>query len=152
VIDETEDLRILNTTIANGSPAQLGNGAELTLSNATGYVRNSVLGQSGAAFGKVCLLGAGNSVTFSHNKIQDVSCGTLATASLGIQALATTPCTNAPPGVGGCKVHALTATSPAINAGDSGFCTVGHGTDRDQREYTRVGTCDAGAYERDGVP
>lgn len=151
-IDDVDDLRILNTTIANGHPSANGDGAELSLFRANGYVYNSVLGQSGSAFGRVCLLGPGNSVAFAHNVIQDVSCGTPATASLGLQPLATVACNLAPPGVGGCKMHALSSTSPAIGAADNGFCTAGHGTNDDQRQYLRDSDCDAGSYERNATP
>jgi hypothetical protein len=42
---------------------------------------------------------------------------------------------------------ALPAGSPAIDAGNDGVCTA-----LDQRDYTRVGTCDIGAYEYGGAP
>ncbi|MFP4345191.1 MAG: choice-of-anchor Q domain-containing protein, partial [Anaerolineales bacterium] len=45
------------------------------------------------------------------------------------------------------QTMALQPGSPAIDAGNESACTA-----LDQRDYTRVGTCDIGAYEYGGAP
>ena len=154
-IDDADDLRIIHSTITDGSTdvSGPGQGAELALYGSNGYVANSVLGRTGAAAGQVCLLGAGNTVSFgTGNKIQDASCGTAATADLGLLGLSTSACTSPPAGLTGCRVHALTSTSPARNTASNTYCSIGHGTTADQRWYRRLGACDAGSYEYGGTP
>lgn len=154
-IDDADDLEIIHSTITNGSTLASGpgQGAELALYGSNGYVANSVLGRTGAAAGQVCLLGAGNTVTFgTGNKIQDASCGTAATADLGLLGLSTSACMSPPAGLTGCRVHALTATSPARNTASNAYCSIARGTSTDQRWYLRLGACDAGSYEYGGTP
>lgn len=45
------------------------------------------------------------------------------------------------------KTHALLTGSPAIDQGFNSACEL-----KDQRDHVRVGLCDIGAYEYDGVP
>jgi hypothetical protein len=45
------------------------------------------------------------------------------------------------------RTVALQAGSPAINAGKQTTCSAAPVSNRDQRGFTRVGTCDIGAYE-----
>ncbi len=151
-IEDTADLRINHSTIVNGQPAGAGVGAELAVSYSQGYVANSILGSGGNAVGSVCALGPGNTLSFISSKIQDTSCGTAATANLGINAITTAACTYAPVGLLGCRVHPIQSTSPARNTGSPTYCTAGFGTNRDQRHYNRSGACDAGSYEYGGTP
>jgi len=52
------------------------------------------------------------------------------------------------------ETHALLVGSPAIAHGDPAGCTdtLGELLRRDERGALRIGRCDLGAYERDGIP
>lgn len=155
LLDTIPDLRVLHSTIVDGAgPAGgVSNGNALQIARATGYVRNSIIGQTGNPRGDLCALGPSNAVAFGNDIVQDTSCGPAATATLGLLALQASACgIYAPATLGGCMVHPLQSTSPARNFAAAAYCTAGHGTLWDQREYIRPGTCDAGAYEYDGVP
>jgi len=113
---------------------------------------SNIVGSGGSPVGTACSLGPGNTLYFDSNKIQDSSCGTLAAPNLGINALVTAACTHAPAGLLGCRVHPIRSTSHARNAGNPNYCTAGFNTSTDQRDYNRVGVCDAGSYENGGTP
>jgi hypothetical protein len=153
-LESIPDLRVLHSTIVDGSgpPGALSNGNALHIGFSTGYVRNSIIGQTGGPRGNLCTFAPGNAVTFANDIVGDATCGPAATPGLGLQGLQQVACTYPAPSLGGCILHPLLSTSAARNFADAMYCTAGHGTNRDQREYLRPGTCDAGAYEYDGVP
>jgi hypothetical protein len=155
LLDTIPDLRVIHSTIVNGAGPAGGpsNGNALQIARATGYVRNSVIGQTGNLNGNQCTLGPNNVVTFANDIVKDASCGPAATANLGLLSLTASACGNyAPASLTGCMVHPLLSVSPARDFASAQYCAPGYGTNVDQREYTRPGTCDAGAYEYDGVP
>lgn len=135
------NLTLANTTItANGGiVGGVGNAGAL-------FLVNTLIGGNGA----VDCAGSGTVTAYSVNLIADGSChvtGAL-TGDPKLGPLADNG--------GGTLTHALLDGSPAIDAGDDGYCAVAPVSNHDQRGRLRpqdgngdgVATCDIGSFER----
>ena len=144
---------ILNNSTLSGNAANSyggNNGGGIYIYNATVTLRNTILARNVAATASSDCYGSINSA--GYNLIGNTS-GCTFSASAG-------DLTNIDPSLGPLQnnsgatlTHALLLGSPAINAGNPAGCTdsLGNPLNADQRGMPRIGRCDIGAYEYQGV-
>ncbi len=148
-VDEYGDLELRNTTITGNSAKYSGGGIGRTIDDIfpenaedIGITRSIIVGNTVNGALQDCdnqdYISAGNNVLGS-------SCPTKPGDTVSNNAPAVLNTTLANNG-GTTFTHALVTGSPAIDKGGSGCASV------DQRGYTRVGACDAGAFELNGAP
>lgn len=128
-----------NSTLSGNTVSQEGGG--IYNDGGTLHLQNSILANS--IGGVDCHNNFGSLATDTNNLIEShYQCGTpVSTADPALEALTDNG--------GSTHTHALTSSSPAINAGDSGTCLP-----VDQRGVARPygAGCDIGAYEFEGTP
>jgi CSLREA domain-containing protein len=144
IVDGGTTATLTNVTITNNTASPAGGGGLAVGGEAT--LLNTIV--AGNPDGDDCALFEGTVISSGHNLSSDDTCdftgtGDLINTDAVLQALAL----NAP---GSTQTHALTATSPAVDAGDGAGCPA-----TDQRGVTRpqdgnldgTAICDIGAYE-----
>jgi len=167
-IDNLDALAVTNSTFSGNSAASNGGGilntATLSATNST-FSGNSAASNGGgignygtlnlkntllanSAAGGDCYNGSGDAIATNLDNLIETNgsaghmCGTPAVAGdPGLGALADNG--------GGTQTFAITATSPAYNAGDNPTCTAAPVNGLDQRGIVRpqFGICDIGSYE-----
>lgn len=131
---------IIGNSASNGAGIWDDGGGTVTLANS--IVANQI---SGADCGGASIVSGG------HNLESATSCGFTGTGDLQN----TDPLLGALASNGGpTQTMALTASSPAINAGDNAICAASPVSNVDQRGYVRPAGagCDIGAYEYAPIP
>ena len=137
VYNPNDDLTITNSTITGNSATHTGGFRSLS----TATIKNTIVANN---IGPDCSGNVGSITSAGHNLDSDNTCDLTAGGDLpGVNPMLGPLADNGGP----TGTHALLEGSPAINAGDGGACPA-----TDQRGFTRVGICDVGAYESDGIP
>ncbi|HYJ05518.1 MAG TPA: choice-of-anchor Q domain-containing protein [Chthoniobacterales bacterium] len=170
-IYHSNTLEVTNSTFSDNSATADGGGIYSFQSfQASAFVRNVTFSgnsaaQGGALYGFISTANTifrrgssgeniGGSVTSNGNNLSDDSAGGDGTTGPGGLLNGPGDIRNTDPQLsaladnGGLTLtHALAATSPAINAGNDAYALL-----TDQRNYTRVGVTDIGAFEFGGMP
>jgi len=135
VLGNGDQFTITNTTIS-GNNADVYGGLAMTGPSAT--LSNTIIANS---TGGDCYSDVGTALTATNNIVEDDSCSATLSVDPNIGPLADNG--------GPTQTMALTASSPAIDAGDDAICAAYPVSNYDQRGMTRPNSlhCDIGAYE-----
>lgn len=144
-IGQSGTMTVSNSTFSGNPGGLINRGGTITITNST-IASNSGAGLSRSGITLRNTIVANNTtncadpVTDGGNNLQfpGSSCGTFTSANPLLSSLANNG--------GPTQTMALSAGSPAINAGNSALCPA-----TDQRGSPRVGTCDIGAFEFQGA-
>jgi hypothetical protein len=126
---------VFNSTIASNTGPLVG-GIYSEVGGTVTILNTIVASNGGANY-------LGDLVSQGHNIASDGSCGLTSPGDMPLTDPVLGPLAD---NGGPTQTRALLAGSPAINAANDSVCPFA-----DQRRYTRIGVCDIGAYEFDGI-